>query len=188
MSVDETTHPCGACSEPVSEHQEFCTHCGARQPAVAEVQPDVAATPDDTHVAAAPPIDLEALESEAVALVGQSVAFRSVWRRGRQLRSEPDPEVPPLRGFVIGRCRVIEARGAWVLLEHSSGVRGWCPVTSLKPRAAAHADVSTEAVSPSPALATVEALERLHALHTAGGLTDDEFAQAKKNLLASRDA
>ncbi len=182
---DETTHPCGACDEPVPEHQEFCTQCGTRQPAVADAQPDVVAAPLDATAAdlTTPAMDVGALEAQAAELVGLWVSFRSFGPRGRQLRAEPDPDVAALPSIVIGRCRAIEARGAWVLLEHSSGTRGWCPVTDVKPRRSLPTDVSNSSVHANPALATVEALERLHALHGAGGLTDDEFAQAKRTLL-----
>lgn len=181
-TVEETTHPCGACGQPVPEHQEFCMHCGARQPAVAEAVsetaplPDVEGAPDD-----APPLDLPALEAQAAALVGVRVAFRSLSPRARRLRAAPDPNLPPERDVMVGRCTVIEARGAWVLLAHSSGIRGWCPVTNVKLPA-----IQRDAVADGPAtpeLAAIEALERLHALHSAGGLTDAEFAQAKKLVI-----
>jgi len=117
------------------------------------------------------------METEAAALVGTAVRFRSLSRRARELRAAPDPDAPPHPNFVLGRCQVVESRGAWVLLEHSTGARGWCPVSSVRPRERANP------VAPSHQLAMIEALERLHALHTSGGLTDDEFARAKKTLL-----
>lgn len=166
--------------------------CGAHQPAVAEVQPDGAPTPDDTSVATAvPPMDLDALEAQAAALVGEPVVFRSLSRRRRALRAEPNPDLPPLPDIVVGRCTAIEARGAWVLLAHSTGVRGWCPVTNVRiPRSWRDEpeDGTSSVPSAVPELAAVEALERLHALHADGGLTDDEFSQAKKSLLARGNA
>ncbi len=190
-ALDDTTHSCGSCGEAVPAHQEFCGQCGARQPAVAET----ATTPDATAVTesptvpdAMPPLDLAAMTTEAAALVGQTVAFRSLSRRERGLRPAPDPDTEPLPGFVVGRCRVVESRGAWVLLEHSTGTRGWCPVNHVKPRGARAKPADTaESLTPSTdVLAMIEALERLHALHTSGGLTDEEFAQAKQRLLAER--
>ncbi len=171
--------------------------CGARQPAVAEALsettplPEVAPVPEVAPAAdASPPMDLAALEAQAAALVGQSVAFRSLSPRSRKLRAAPDPGLPPLPDIMVGRCTAVEARGAWLQLAHSSGARGWCPVTNVKLRAAAQSDASratgSRATTPAPELAAIEALERLHALHAAGGLTDEEFARAKKSVLESK--
>jgi hypothetical protein len=187
--VEETNHPCGACGQPVPEHQEFCMHCGARQPAVAEALPETSELPHARPANEGPPLDLAALEAEAAALVGERVAFRSPWPSARRLRAEPDPALPPRPHVVVGRCTVIEARGAWVLVAHSSGVRGWCPVTSVKiPSIQRDTSATTSGAGspPAPELATIEALERLHALHRAGGLTDDEFAKAKKLVLSKK--
>jgi len=182
LTVEEATHPCGACGKPVPEHQEFCTQCGARQPAVAEALSETTPVQE-----VAPPMDLAALEEQAASLIGQTVAFRSWSPRGRKLRAAPDPSLPLLLDIVVGRCTVIEARGAWVLLAHSTGMRGWCPVTNVKiPAVRIDRPPPPDAGAPIPELATIEALERLHALHVAGGLSDKEFARAKQLVLDSK--
>ena len=189
-ALDDTTHPCGSCGERVPVHQEYCGQCGARQPAVADTAASADAPPagNTTTDSDAAPIDLVALQAEAAALIGHTITFRKLSRRERELRATPDPDAPPLPNFVLGRCEVVEARGAWVLLEHSTGARGWCPVGSVKPRrTGVRAAVAAE-VMPTPstnALLMIEALERLHTLHASGGLTDDEFTQAKQRLLAT---
>jgi hypothetical protein len=185
ITVDDTTHPCGSCGEPVPTRQEFCGQCGARQPAVAETavldEPTPAPAPEPATVA---PVDLAAQEAAAAALVGKEVTFRSLSRRDRELRAEPDPSVAPLPNFVVGRCTVVEARGGWVLLEHSTGAQGWCPASTVKLRGASTASATAApAQTSSGGLSMIEALERLHALHTAGGLTDEEFTRAKQALL-----
>jgi hypothetical protein len=187
-TLDDTAHPCGSCGEAVPTRQEFCGQCGARQPAVADtaVAPGV---PSDAAAVSTPgalePEDLAAMVAQATALVGTDVAFRSFSRRDRELRAHPNPDTPPLHDYVLGRCTVADARGAWVLLVHSTGARGWAPINSVKPRRSrrAAADPTERLTAPPEATSMIDALERLYALHTAGGLTDDEFARAKKVLL-----
>jgi hypothetical protein len=120
-TTGSTATQCGTCGATLTDaKQQFCNACGAAQ--------DDGGYTGVTFSGA----ELKKMEELAASLVGQEVVFRTLSRRDRALRAEPNPAAPVLENYLVGRCQAAEAAGAWVRVVHSTGVTGWCPAMSLR--------------------------------------------------------